>query len=386
MNLHEYQAKQIYREFGIPVPESEVAGTVEEAVAAAERLGGDRWVVKAQVHAGGRGKVGGVKLVNGFEELREAADGMLGHTLKTKQTGEAGLPINKVLVEAPSDIDRELYLSVLVDRGSERIIFMASPEGGVSIEEVAEETPEKILTLPVHPSAGFQMYQARRLGFFLDLNREQIKELATVLNGLHRLFNERDASLTEINPLIVTKQGHLMALDAKLNADDNSLFRHKEIADMRDPSQEEAREREAKEYDLNYITLDGNIACMVNGAGLAMATMDLIKLKGGEPANFLDVGGGTTPDRVKAAFKLILEGEGVRAILVNIFGGIVRCDLVAQGIIDAVEEVGVNVPVVVRLEGTNVEKGRQMLEESDLDVIAAKDLTDAAERVVAEAQ
>ncbi len=385
MNLHEYQAKQIYREFGIPVPESEPADSVDKAMAAAERLGGARWVVKAQVHAGGRGKVGGVKLVNSMDELREAAGTMLGHTLKTKQTGGAGLPINQVLIEQPSDIARELYLSALVDRASERIMFVASPQGGVSIEEVAEESPEKILTLPAHPSAGFQPYHARRLGFFLGLDKAQIKELATILSGLYRLFNERDASLTEINPLIVTQGGHLVALDAKLNADDNALFRHKAIADMRDPSQEERREREAGEYDLNYITLDGNIACMVNGAGLAMATMDLIKLKGGEPANFLDVGGGTTPERVKAAFKIILEGEGVRAILVNIFGGIVRCDLVAQGIIDAVQEVGVDVPVVVRLEGTNVDEGRRLLDESDLEVIAAKDLADGAERAVSEA-
>lgn len=386
MNLHEYQAKRIYAKFGIPIPEGQHAGDAEAAVAAARALGGDRWVVKAQVHAGGRGKAGGVKLVDTLDAVRDAAAGMLGRRLVTHQTGAAGLPVNDVLVEAPQDIDRELYLSVLVDRASERVVFMGSAAGGMEIEQVAAETPEKILTLAVHPATGLQPWHARRMGFFLGLNKNQVKQLHGILKGLYGIFTERDASLAEINPLIVTGSGDLLALDAKLNMDDNALFRHQAIVDMYDPRQEEETERKAKEYDLSYITLDGDIACMVNGAGLAMATMDLIKLHGGEPANFLDVGGGTTAERVTEAFKLILAGDRVKAILVNIFGGIVRCDLVAEGIISAVKEVGVSVPVVVRLEGTNVEKGRELLANSNLKILPAKDLSDAAEKVVAAAR
>jgi len=386
MNLHEYQAKELFGRFGVAAGEGQIADSVDDAVAAAEALGGDRWVVKAQVHAGGRGKAGGVKLVNGIDELREAADGMLGTTIKTHQTGDEGLPINTVYVEKPAAIERELYLSVLVDRGTQRVTFMASAAGGMDIEEVAAETPEKILHVSVHPAAGLQPYQARRLGFFLGLEKGQIKQFVKLLSGLYRMFTELDASLVEINPLIVTESGDLVALDAKLNLDDNALYRHPDLAEMRDMTQEDAREAEAAEHDLSYITLDGDIGCMVNGAGLAMGTMDLVKLHGGEPANFLDVGGAATAERVTEAFKLIVSGAHVNAILVNIFGGIVRCDLIAEGIIKAVQEVGVNVPVVVRLEGTNAEKGRQMLDESDFELIAAEDLTDAAKKVVAAAR
>ena len=386
MNLHEYQAKRIYAEFGIPVPQGGLASSAEEAVEQAKALGGNRWVVKAQVHAGGRGKAGGVKLVDSLDDVRQAAADMLGSQLVTKQTDARGLPINSVLVEAPQDIARELYLSVLVDRATKRVIFMGSAAGGMEIEEVAADTPEKILTLAVHPAAGLQAFHARRMGFFLGLDKNQIKQLHKVLKGLYDIFMERDASLAEINPLVVTGSGDLLALDAKLNMDDNALFRHPKIAEMYDPSQVDEAERAANEHDLSYITLDGNIGCMVNGAGLAMATMDVIKLHGGTPANFLDVGGGATADRVTQAFKLILSSDKVQAILVNIFGGIVRCDLVAEGIIQAVKQVGVTVPVVVRLEGTNVEEGKRLLQESGLKITPAKDLPDAAEQVVAAAR
>jgi succinyl-CoA synthetase beta subunit len=386
MNLHEWQAKEVFARYGIPVPQGMLASSPDEAAKAAAALGGRRWVVKAQVHAGGRGKAGGVKLVDSTAAVADAAKGMLGNRLKTKQTGPQGLPINSVWVEQPSAIERELYLSVLVDRASERVLFMASAAGGMDIEEVAEKNPEQIMTQTVHPAAGLQGYQARKLGFFLGLGKEQIPQLQKILEGLYRIFNECDASLVEINPLIVTGDGKLMALDAKLNFDDNALYRHKDIAAQRDPSQEEDTEREAAKYDLNYVTLEGDIGCMVNGAGLAMATMDIIKLHGGQPANFLDVGGGATSERVTAAFKLILSGAHVNAILVNIFGGIVRCDLIAEGIIAAVKEVGVKIPVVARLEGTNVEKGRELLANSGFDIIPATDLTDAAKKVVAAAQ
>ncbi len=386
MNLHEWQAKEIFARYGIAVPQGMLASSPDDAARAAAAIGGGRWVVKAQVHAGGRGKAGGVKLVDSTAAVAEAAKGMLGGRLKTKQTGPQGLPINSVWIEQPSAIARELYLSVLVDRSRERVLFMASPAGGMDIEEVAEKNPEQIMTLSVHPAAGLQGYQARQLGFFLGLNKDQLPQLQKILEGLYRIFNELDASLVEINPLIVTQDGRLMALDAKLNFDDNALYRHKDIAAQRDPTQEEETEREAAKYDLNYVTLDGDIGCMVNGAGLAMATMDIIKLHGGRPANFLDVGGGATTERVTAAFKLILSGAHVKAILVNIFGGIVRCDLIAEGIIAAVKEVGVKIPVVARLEGTNVEKGREMLAKSGFDIIPATDLTDAAKKVVAAAQ
>jgi succinyl-CoA synthetase beta subunit len=386
MNLHEWQAKEIFARYGIPVPQGMLASSPDDAARAGDALCGGRWVVQAQVHAGGRGKAGGVKLVDSTAAVAEAAKGMLGGRLKTKQTGPQGLPINSVWIEQPSAIARELYLSVLVDRASERVLFMASAAGGMDIEEVAEKHPEQIMTLTVHPAAGLQGYQARQLGFFLGLNKDQIPQLQKILEGLYRIFNELDASLVEINPLIVTQDGRLMALDAKLNFDDNALYRHKDIAAQRDPTQEEETEREAAKYDLNYVTLDGDIGCMVNGAGLAMATMDIIKLHGGRPANFLDVGGGATTERVTAAFKLILSGAHVKAILVNIFGGIVRCDLIAEGIIAAVKEVGVKIPVVARLEGTNVEKGRELLAGSGFDIIPATDLTDAAKKVVAAAQ
>ena len=384
MNLHEYQAKQLFAEYGIPVPRGMPAKSGPEAAAAAQSLGGGLWVVKAQVHAGGRGKAGGVKLCRSADEVRAAADGMLGKRLHTHQTGPEGLPINAVIVEAGSDIERELYLSVLVDRNREQLVFMASAAGGMDIEEVAARTPEKIFRVWVHPAAGIQPNQVRELAFGLGLaKKEQMATFGKIVEGLYRLFMERDASLVEINPLIVTADGRVLALDAKLNLDDNALYRQPKLAEMRDKSQEDERESAAKEHDLNYVSLDGDIACMVNGAGLAMATMDIIKLHGGTPANFLDVGGGATTERVTAAFNLILSNKSVKAILVNIFGGIVRCDLIAEGIINAVKGVGVRVPVVVRLEGTNVEQGKALLAQSGLAIIPANDLTDAAKKVVA---
>ena len=383
MNLHEYQSKQLFAEYGIPVPEGVPADNVDAAVAATEKLGGDLWVVKAQVHAGGRGKAGGVKLARSADEVRQYAADMLGTQLVTHQSGPEGLPVNTVYVEAGSEIDRELYLSMLVDREVSKVAFIASAAGGMDIEAVAEETPEKIFNVAVASDAGLQPYQARQLAFGLGLDKQQMRQFSDLVQKLYRLFLECDASLVEINPLIVTKAGDVVALDAKINIEDNALFRQKRLLQMRDPTQEDATEREAAEHDLNYVSLDGNIACMVNGAGLAMATMDLIKLHGGEPANFLDVGGGATAERVAEAFKIILSNPNVSAILVNIFGGIVRCDLIAEGIITAVKEVGVNDPVVVRLEGTNVDKGRQLLADSGLDIIAADDLTDAAKKVVA---
>jgi succinyl-CoA synthetase beta subunit len=382
MNLHEYQSKALFAEYGIPVPYGRVATTPIEAKNAAEALGGNLWVVKAQVHAGGRGKAGGVKLAKSLEEVERHAKAMLGKRLVTHQSGPEGLPVDYVYVEAGSAIARELYLSLVVDRSSERIAVMASAAGGMDIEEVAHETPEKILTVTLHPSAGFEDYQARKLGFGLGLSAEQQGELRDLMRKLVKLFRERDASLVEVNPLIVTQDGHIVALDAKINIEDNALFRQKALAALRDKNQEDELERAAHENDLNYVSLDGTIACMVNGAGLAMATMDLIKLHGGEPANFLDVGGGATAERVTQAFKIILTNKNVKAILVNIFGGIVRCDTIAEGVITAVKQVHVGVPVVVRLEGTNVEKGREMLEKSGLTVVAATGLTDAASKVV----
>jgi succinyl-CoA synthetase beta subunit len=383
MNLHEFQSKHLFENYGIPVPQGIAAVSPEAAEAAVRELGGDLWVVKAQVHAGGRGKGGGVKLVKSPEEAREAAAAMIGSRLVTHQTGPEGLPVHQVLVEAGSRIDKELYLSLLVDRGQEKVVFMASAAGGMDIEEVAATEPEKIFSVAVHPAAGLQPYQARQLGFGLGLDKDQLKQFGGIVTNLYRLFVESDASLVEINPLIVTADGRLVALDAKVNVEANALFRQRKLLEWRDPSQEDDRENEASAHGLNYVSLDGDIACMVKGAGLAMATMDLIKLHGGEPANFLDVGGGATAERVAEAFKLILSNEGVRAILVNIFGGIVRCDLIAEGIIKAVKEVGVSVPVIVRLEGTNVDKGRALLAGSGLDIIAADDLTDAARKAVA---
>ncbi len=382
MHLHEYQAKQLFADYGVPVPDGRMAESVQDTVAAAKALGGERWVVKAQVHAGGRGKAGGVQLVDSIEAVEQNAERLLGSMLVTKQTGEPGLPIHRLLVESTVAIERELYLSLLVDRASERVMVMASVSGGMDIEAVAASDPAAILTEAVHPAVGLQGYQCRNLAFGLGLAGEQIKAFTRLLGGLYRLFEQEDASLVEINPLVVTASGDLLALDGKLDIEDNALYRHANLNELRDPTQEDDKERAASEHGLNYITLDGNIACMVNGAGLAMATMDLIKLHGGEPANFLDVGGGATAERVAEAFKLILSDTKVHAILVNIFGGIVRCDLIAEGIIRAVKEVGVDLPVVVRLEGTNVDKGKALLAESDLSIITADGLTDAAEKVV----
>jgi len=386
MNLHEYQAKQLFQEFGVSVPRGIKATSPQEAVSAAKELGSKVCVIKAQVHAGGRGKAGGVKLAKSLEEVEQIAGQMLGSTLKTIQTGETGLPIHAVLVEEGLDIANELYLSVLVDRASKRVLFMGSSEGGMDIEEVAAKTPEKLLTVKVDPVTGLQPYQCRQMGFGMGLGKNEVGHLVKVMTGLYNMFVARDASLVEINPLIVTGDGRLLALDGKLNLDDNALYRHKELAEMRDPTQEDEREHIAHEIGLNYVALDGNIGCMVNGAGLAMATMDMVKLHGGEPANFLDVGGGATAEKVTKAFKLILSSDKVKAILVNIFGGIVRCDLIAEGIIAAVKEVGLSIPVVVRLQGTNVEAGRQMLADSGMNIIAAHDLTDAAKQAVNAAQ
>jgi succinyl-CoA synthetase beta subunit len=385
MNLHEYQSKRLFADYGIPVPRGIPADSPNDAVKAAQELGGDLWVVKAQVHAGGRGKAGGVKLARTLDEVREYTDKMLGTVLVTHQTGPEGLPVNTVYVEQGSDIDREIYLSMLVDREVSRISFIASSAGGMDIEKVAAETPEQIFSVSIAPDVGLQDYQARQLAFGLELDKQQMRQFGDLIKKLYRLYLDTDASLIEVNPLITTKAGDIVALDGKINIDGSALFRQKTIAELRDKSQEDEAERKAAEHDLNYVSLDGNIACMVNGAGLAMATMDLIKLHGGEPANFLDVGGGATAEKVAAAFKLILTNDSVEAILVNIFGGIVRCDLIAEGIISAVKEVGVSVPVVVRLEGTNVDKGRELLANSGLDIIAADDLTDAAKKVVASA-
>ncbi len=385
MNLHEYQAKRLFADYGIPVPEGRPARSADEAVAAATALGGELWVVKAQVHAGGRGKAGGVKLAQSADQVRQYADAMLGTRLVTQQSGGEGLPVNVVYVEAGSDIDRELYLSMLVDREVSKVSFIASAAGGMDIEQVAADTPEKIFTVAVSPSAGLMDFQTRQLAYGLGLDKPQSRQFADLVRRLYQLYLECDASLVEVNPLIVTKDGDVVALDAKINIEENALFRQPELLELRDTSQEDPMEREAAEHDLNYVSLDGDIACMVNGAGLAMATMDLIKLHGGDPANFLDVGGGATSERVAEAFKLILSNDSVKAILVNIFGGIVRCDLIAQGVVSAVKEVGVNVPVVVRLEGTNVRKGKELLRSSGLDIVTANDLTDAAKKAVAAA-
>ena len=384
MNLHEYQAKQVFAQYGMPVPNNQVVESGAGVSAALEKLSGDRWVVKAQVHAGGRGKAGGVKLLDSAAAVTQAVNDMIGTNLVTYQTNEKGQPVNQVLIEEISNIKRELYLGAVIDRASQRVVIMASTEGGMEIEKVAEKTPEKILKATINPLTGLQPYQSRELAFGLGLEGDQIKQFARLLDGFAKMFVEKDLSLVEINPLVVTDEGQLICLDGKINVDDNALYRQKDILAMRDESQEDERENRAKEWDLNYISLDGDIGCMVNGAGLAMATMDLIKLCGGEPANFLDVGGGATKERVSEAFKIILSDANVKGILVNIFGGIVRCDLIAEGIIGAVEEVHVNVPVVVRLEGNNAERGSQLLSESNVNIIAANNLTDAAEKIVAE--
>lgn len=382
MNLHEYQAKRLFQEYGVAVPRGVPAASAHHAQEAALSLGGERWVIKAQVHAGGRGKAGGVKLVDSPEAAAQAAQAMLGTRLHTHQTGPGGLPVHTVLVEEVRPIVRELYLSCLVDRASERVLYMASAAGGMDIEEVAATTPEKILTIKVDPAAGLQAYQCRQLAFGLGLEGPQINALATIMQGLYKLFLDKDASLVEINPLIVDGEGRLLALDGKINLDDNALYAHPDLSDLRDESQEDERENAARKHDLNYVTLGGYIGCMVNGAGLAMATMDVIKLHGGEPANFLDVGGGATKEKVTEAFKLILADDTVKAVLINIFGGIVRCDMIAEGIIAAVKEVDVKVPVVVRLEGTNAPAGRKLLADSGLAILPAEDLDEAAAKAV----
>lgn len=383
MNLHEYQAKQLLSEYGLPVSKGEIASTVDDALKIANKMQTARWVVKAQVHAGGRGKAGGVKLVSTKEEVVELTRSLLGKRLVTYQTTAAGQPINQVLIEEPCEIAQELYLGAVIDRSQQRIVFMASTEGGVEIEKVAEESPEKILTATVDPLVGVMPYQGRKLGFGLGLRGELLKQFVHLLVGLGKFFVECDLSLLEINPLVITKQGNLLCLDAKVNIDDNALYRQPKLRAMRDASQEDDRENHARDWELNYIALDGDIGCMVNGAGLAMATMDMIKLHGGNPANFLDVGGGATKERVSEAFKIILSDSNVKSILVNIFGGIVRCDLIAEGIIGAVAEVGTKLPVVVRLEGNNAELGTKLLSESGLNIIASTSFTDAAQKVVA---
>jgi succinyl-CoA synthetase beta subunit len=383
MNLHEYQAKALLKECGIPVLPGKPAFSVQEALAVADELGGDSWIVKAQIHGGGRGKAGGVKKVSGREALAKIAGSLLGTRLVTHQTGPAGQPVDRLLIEQPCVVAREFYLACLIDRALERVVFIASSAGGMDIEEIAAKHPEKILKVIVDPVAGLQAFQCREIGFAMGLKDKQVAVLSRLMISLYRLFCSRDLSLVEINPLAVTADEELLALDAKIQADDSALFRQKAVEALHDPAQDDPKERKANELGINYVTLDGNIGCMVNGAGLAMATMDLIKLHGGMPANFLDVGGGTTADKVAEAFKLILSDTNVKAILVNIFGGIVRCDLIAEGIIKAVQEVGIKIPVVVRLEGTNVEKGRALLKSSGLKIIAADSLTDAAKQVVA---
>ena len=383
MNFHEYQAKQLFADYGIAVPAGRVARTPEEAVDAAKAIGGDFWVVKAQIHAGGRGKAGGVKLAKTLDEVRDYAKGMLGTKMATYQTAGVELPVDSVLVTQATDIAKELYLSVLVDRSSKSITFIASAEGGMDIEQVAHEKPEAIHTLHVNYVQGLQPYQCRDLGFAMGLDAKQVGQLSKIMLGLYKLFNDKDLALVELNPLAILTDGNLAVLDGKINSDDNATFRHPELAAMRDIRQEDETEVRASQYDLNYVTMDGNIGCMVNGAGLAMATMDVIKLEGGEPANFLDVGGGATKERVTEAFKLILSSDKVKAIFVNIFGGIVRCDMIAAGIIAAVKDVGVKIPVIVRLEGTNVEAGKEMLKNSGLAITPADDINDGAKKAVA---
>lgn len=382
MNLHEYQSKHLLAQYGVPVPKNEVAWNADDATVVASKLGGNTWVVKAQVHAGGRGKAGGVKIVQNRDDLRQAVQGLLGTRLVTYQTDEHGQPVNAVLIEQPCDIARELYLGAVIDRSSRRVVVMASTEGGVDIEKVAAENPEKIVRVTIDPLVGIQPFQARELGFKLGLKPEQIKQFTEILLGLGKMFIENDISLLEINPLVVTKKGELLCLDAKITLDENALYRQPALRGMRDTSQEDERENRARDWSLNYIALDGDIGCMVNGAGLAMATMDLIKLHGGNPANFLDVGGGATKERVTEAFKIILSDKNVKGVLVNIFGGIVQCDLIADGIIEAVKEVGIKIPVVVRLEGNNADLGAKKLRQSGMNIIPAEGLTDAAKKIV----
>ncbi|MGH8063522.1 MAG: ADP-forming succinate--CoA ligase subunit beta [Pseudoxanthomonas sp.] len=383
MNFHEYQAKQLFAEYGIAVPAGRIARTPDEAVEAAKAIPGDLWVVKAQIHAGGRGKAGGVKLAKSLDEVKQYATAMLGTKMATYQSAGVALPIDTVLISEGTDIAKELYLSVLVDRSTQAITFITSSEGGVDIEIVAKETPELIHQLDVNFVQGLQPYQCREIGFKLGLNAKQVNQLSKIMLGLYKLFNEKDLALVELNPLAILTNGDLAVLDGKVNSDDNASFRHADLVAMRDTAQEDPTEVLASEHDLNYVTMDGNIGCMVNGAGLAMATMDVISLNGGSPANFLDVGGGATKERVTTAFKLILSSDKVEAIFVNIFGGIVRCDMIAEGIIAAVKDVGVKVPVIVRLEGTNVEAGKALLRESGLAIVTADDINDGAKKAVA---
>ena len=386
MNIHEFQAKQLFAKFNISIPIGMMADTSDAAISVAKELGGNGWVVKAQVHAGGRGKVGGVKVANSIEEIAVLSDEMLGKQLVTIQTGSKGLPINALLIERLYEIKNEYYLSILVDRSTEKIVFIASKEGGVDIELVANKSPEKIMRVTIQPAAGLQAYQCREIAYGLGLKGLRIKELTSIMNGMYNLFMAKDASQIEINPLIEMHDGKLIALDAKINFDDNAILLHQDILEMKDSTQEDYKENYAQKYGLNYITLEGNIGCMVNGAGLAMATMDLVKLKGGAPANFLDVGGGTDVNKVSEAFKLILSDETVKAVLVNIFGGIVQCDIIAKGILSAIEQMNITVPVVVRLEGTNVEQGRALLSNTEYNIFPADNLMHAAEQVVALAE
>jgi succinyl-CoA synthetase beta subunit len=385
MNFHEYQAKELFSQFGLPVPTGIIASTADAAADAARQLGGDQWVVKAQIHAGGRGKAGGVKMARTLAQVRDAASKMLGTKMETYQTAGTALPVNIVLVTEATEIKKELYLSMLVDRSVKAITFIASPEGGVDIEQVARENPEAIFTLEVDFVQGLQPFECRKLGFAMGMGAKQVNQLTKIMLGLYRMYNELDMSLVELNPLVINGAGDLVCLDGKINADENALFRHPKLAEMRDATQEDPLEAAAAKHGLNYVSMDGNIACMVNGAGLAMATMDVIQLYGGSPANFLDVGGGTNTEKVTEAFKLILSNPNVKTILVNIFGGIVRCNEIAQGVINAVREVGISVPVVVRLEGTNVEQGRALLQNSGLDIITGDNLSDAAQKAVAAA-
>jgi len=382
MNIHEYQAKQLFADYAIPVPAGKPAWNAEQAIGQAQALGGEAWMVKAQVHAGGRGKAGGVQRAQSLDDVAEISQRLIGTQLVTHQTGADGQPIECVLIETTTTINSELYLSLVIDRAATRIGIIASRAGGMEIEEVAAKTPEQIIRRTIDPTVGIQSYQCREIAFALGLDDVGRKQLISLLFNLYRLFVDKDLSLVEINPLVITEQGHLLALDAKIHIDDNALYRHKELSGLYDPNQEDEKEHRARQFDLNYIALDGNIACMVNGAGLAMATMDVIKIQGGSPANFLDVGGGTTAERVTEAVKIILSDSKVKAILVNIFGGIVRCDLIAQGVIHAIKETGTQLPVVVRLEGTNVEVGKNLLKDSGLSVIPADDLDDAAKKAV----
>ncbi len=393
MNIHEYQAKALLRSYGAPVSDGRVVLRAEEAKTAAGELDGPLWVVKAQIHAGGRGKgkfkepgagdAGGVRLAKSVEEAAEEAKRMLGRTLVTKQTGPVGKQVNRIYIEDGSGIEKEFYLALLVDRGSSRVSFVCSTEGGMDIEEVAESTPDKILSFSIDPATGYQAFHGRRIAFNLGLEGKQIKQCVALMGTLYKIFLEKDMEMLEINPLIITDGGDLKCLDAKMGFDGNAIYRHRDIMELRDTTEEDPKELEASKYDLNYIALDGEIGCMVNGAGLAMATMDIIKLYGSEPANFLDVGGGATKEKVTEAFKIITSDPQVKGILVNIFGGIMRCDVIAEGVVAAVKEVGLQVPLVVRLEGTNVEEGKKIINESDVDVIAADDLKDGAEKIVA---